>query len=88
MIKLLAILFIITLKQLLIELKNFNVQAILVSDYKKRNNCKIFHSSAKVIANDSGIDEVFKMVLKIMTKIKKTCLRRLDCLGCNYKAQY
>ena len=41
-------------------MKKFTVQAILVLDYKKRNDCKIFHSSAKVIASDSDIDEAFK----------------------------
>ena len=39
--------------------------------YKKRNDCKIFHSSAKVIDGDSDIDEAFKSVHQsIMTKIK------------------
>ena len=41
----------------------------LVLDYKKRNDCKIFHSSAKL--SDSGIDEAFKSMHQIiMTKIK------------------
>ena len=48
------------LKELLSELKKFKVQAILLLDYKKRNDCKIFHSSAKPIASDSDIDEAFK----------------------------
>ena len=40
-------------------------------DYKKRNNHKIFYSSAKLIASDSDIDEAFKsMHQSIMTKIK------------------
>ena len=62
------------LKELLSELKKFKVQTILVLlvlDYKKRNDCKIFHSSAKLIANDSDIDEASKsMHQSIMTKIK------------------
>ena len=59
------------LKELLSELKKFKVQTILVLDYKKRNDCKIFHSSTKLIANDSGIDEAFKsMHQSIITKIK------------------
>ena len=59
------------LKELLSELKKFKVQAILVLDYKKRNDSKIFHSSAKIIASDSDIDEAFKsMHQSIMTKIK------------------
>ena len=56
---------------MLSDLKKFKVQAILVLDYKKRNNCKIFHSSIKLITNDSDIDEAFKfMHQSIMTKIK------------------
>ena len=52
-------------------MKKFNVQTIVVLDHKKRNNRKIFHSSAKLIAGDSGIDETFKsMHQSIMTKRK------------------
>ena len=59
------------LKELLRELKTFRVQTILVLEYKKRNDRKVFHSSAKVIASDSDIDETFKsMYESIMTKIK------------------
>ena len=47
------------LKDLLSELKKFKVQTILV-DYKKRNYLKTFHSSARLIASDSDIDEAFK----------------------------
>ena len=47
------------------------VQTILVLDYKKRNDYKIFHSSTKLIASDSGIDNAFIcMHQSIMTKIK------------------
>ena len=31
------------LKELLRELEKFNVQTMLVLDYKKKNDCKIFH---------------------------------------------
>ena len=59
------------LKELFSYLKKFKVQAILVSDYKKRNDFKIFHSNAKLIASDLDIDETFKsMHQSIMTKIK------------------
>ena len=59
------------LKELLSELKNLKIKAILLLDYKKRNDCKIFHSSAKLIASDLHIDEAFKsMHQRIMTKIK------------------
>ena len=44
------------LKELLNELKRSKVQTMLVFDFKKRNDCKIFHSSAKLIASDSDID--------------------------------
>ena len=50
------------LKELLIELRNFKVQTIFVLDYKKRNNCNIFYSSAKLIASDSDIDDAFKFM--------------------------
>ena len=59
------------LKELLGELKKFKVQTILVLDYKKRNNSKIFYSCTKLIASDSEIDQEFKsMHQSIMTKIK------------------
>ena len=45
------------LKELLSELEKFKVQKILVLNYKKRNDRKIFHSSAKLIGSDSDIDE-------------------------------
>ena len=44
------------LKELLSKLKNFKLHTILVIEYKKRNDHKIFHSSAKLIAGDSDID--------------------------------
>ena len=63
------------LTELLSELKKFKVQTILALNYKKRNDCKIFHSSAELIASDSGIDEEFKsMHQSITTKIKILCL--------------
>ena len=58
-------------RELLSESKKFQVQTILVLDYKKKNDRKIFHSNAKLIACDSDIDESFKfMHQSIMTKIK------------------
>ena len=48
------------LKEFLSELKKFKVETVFVSDYKKRNDCNIFHSSAKLITSDSDIDEAFK----------------------------
>ena len=56
-------------KKLLSELKKFKVQTILLLEYKKKNNSKIFHSSAKLIASDSHIDKAFIcMHESIMTK--------------------
>ena len=40
-------------KRLLNELKKFNVQTVLVLDYKERKDHQIFHSSTKLIAIDS-----------------------------------
>ena len=47
---------------MLSELSKFKVQKILDLDYKKRNDIKIFHSSAKLTDSDSDIDEAFKSV--------------------------
>ena len=59
------------LKELLSEIKKFKVEAILILDYKKRNDFKVFHSRTKLIASDSDIDKAFKsMHQSIMTKIK------------------
>ena len=42
---------------------------------RKKNDSKIFQSSAKLNASDSGIDEVFKsMHQRIRTKTKNICL--------------
>ena len=61
------------LKELLSELKNFKVQTILILQYKERNDHKIFHLSAKLIASDSDIEEGFKsMHQSIMMKIKSS----------------
>ena len=61
----------IKLKELLSGLKKTKVQTLLVIGYKKRNDHKIFHSSTKLIASDSEIDEAFKsMHQSIMTKTK------------------
>ena len=50
----------------------FKVQTVLVLQYKKRNDRKIFHSTDKLIASDSDIDEVLKSIHQsIMTKTKK-----------------
>ena len=61
------------LKEFLSELKKFKVQKILVLEYEKRSDCKIFYSSSKITANDSDIEEGFKsMHQRIMTKIKNS----------------
>ena len=63
------------LKELLSELKKFKIQTVLVLDYPKRNDCEIFHSSTKLIASGSDVDESFKsMHQSIMTKINKNVL--------------
>ena len=48
---------------------------MLALDFKKRNNCKILHSSANLRVNNSDIVEAFKYMHKsIMTEIKMyTC---------------
>ena len=58
---------------LLSELKKFKVQTILVLEYEKRIDRKIFRSSTKLIASDSDVDEAFtSMYQSKMTKIKNS----------------
>ena len=53
------------------ELQKFKVQSILVLEYRKRNDCKIFHSIAKLIASYSDIKGTFRFVhQKIIMKIQ------------------
>ena len=68
------------LKELLSESKKFKVQTILVLDYKKRNDGKIYYSSTELITSDSDIEEAFKfMHQSIMTKIKNNASE--DCIA-------
>ena len=61
------------MKKLLSELKKYKVQTILALKYKKRNDSKIFHLNAKLIASDSDIDEAFKsMHQNIMAEIENS----------------
>ena len=70
------------LEELLNEFKKFKVQAVLVLDYKKINDRKIFHSSTKLIASYSDIDEAFKsMDQSIMTKINNYACEDWIALG-------
>ena len=65
------------LKALLNELEK--VQTVLVLDYSKRNDRKIFHSSTNLIAGDSDIAETFQfMHQSIMSKIKNYACE--DCI--------
>ena len=55
-----------------------SLKTILVLDYQKRNNCKIFHSSAELIATDSDIIEALKsMHQSTVTKILKNMLVKI-----------
>ena len=48
----------------------------MVVEHKKKNDPKIFYSSAKLIASDSDIDKAFKfMYQSIMTKTKNSAGR-------------
>ena len=40
------------LKELISELKKIKVQKVLVLDHQKRNDRKIFHAGAKLLASD------------------------------------
>ena len=58
---------------MLSELKRFKVQTILVLECKKRNDCKVFHWSAKLIASDSDMARAFQfMHQSIMKRIKNS----------------
>ena len=57
-------------KKLLSEVKKFNVQKTLVLHYLQRNNCKMFHPSAKLITSDSDIDETFKFIYQSIMPVK------------------
>ena len=60
------------IKKLTNDLKKFKHQTIIVLEYKQRYNCKIFHSSTKLMASYSDINDKFiSMHQSIMTKIKK-----------------
>ena len=60
-------------KELLSGLKKFNIQTLLVIEYRKRNDCKIFHSSVKLIVSDSDIDKAFNPMHKsIMIKMENS----------------
>ena len=64
------------LKDFLGEFKKFKTQTILVLEYKKidyhKSIHKIFHLSARLIANDSNSDIVFgSMHVSVMTRIKR-----------------
>ena len=63
------------LKELLSELKKFKVQSKLVLEYKKRNNCKIFYLSAKIISSESDIDEAFNPCIKALWPKTKKILK-------------
>ena len=54
------------LKTLLNGLEKFKVQTVFVLDYKKRNDVKIYHSSIKLIASNSGIDKAFNLCIKAL----------------------
>ena len=52
---------------------------ILALDYKKGNDHKIFHWSAKLTDSDSGIEEPFKSIHQsIMTQIESYATK--DCI--------
>ena len=49
---------------------------MLVLEYKKRNDRKIFHSSSKPIASDSDIDKAFKSMHKTFLRKTKTSVNK------------
>ena len=57
-------------KELLSELKQFEVQTILFLDNKKKNNCKIFHSSAKLIDLFLNSDSIVTIIAYHISLVK------------------
>ena len=64
-------------KELPSELTNSRVQEILVLEYKKRNDRKIFHSSTKLIARTSGTDKAFVSMRQSIMIEKKVMLVKI-----------
>ena len=64
-------------KELPSELTNSRVQEILVFEYKKRNDRKIFHSSTKLIAGTSGTDKAFVSMRQSIMIEKKVMLVKI-----------
>ena len=64
-------------KELPSELTNSRVQEILVLEYKKRNDRKIFHSSTKLIAGTSGTDKAFVSMRQSIMIEKKVMLVKI-----------
>ena len=61
------------LKESLNGLKKFKVQTILVLDYTKINDRKIFHSSAKLIAGDLELDHARKYLINVRNADDNKC---------------
>ena len=55
-------------KELVSELKKLKVHTILVLDYNKRNDRKIFHSSTKLIASVIIYASKYWIILEVVTK--------------------
>ena len=60
------------------ELIKFKVQTMSILDYKKKNDSKILHSSAKLTDSDSDIDEAFKSMDQSNDKNKNYAWLVLD----------
>ena len=54
-------------------MKKFKVQTVLVLDYKKGSNRKIFHSSVKLIPSDTDNDKAFKSMHQRDNTTIKNC---------------
>ena len=54
------------LKELLNEFKKSEIRGILVLEYEKRNDRKIFYSSTKLTSSDSDIDKYLNPSIKVL----------------------
>ena len=54
------------LKELLNEFKKSEIREILVLEYEKRNDRRIFYSSTKLTSSDSDIDKYLNPCIKVL----------------------
>ena len=67
------------LRELLNKLRKLKLQTKLVSEYKKINDRKIFHSNAKATASNFDIDEAFKSMHESVWIVSDVIIKIFEC---------